>query len=154
MNITIELNTSQCDQYNEELLMHIAEDVITTSGMIKRDCMHITISVAIVQEAEMQQINKKLRNCDAVTDVVSIGDYSDNDNISVSQDDEVFLGEVILCYNDIERFAYKNDCDVNREFFTVYSHGILHLLGFNHGEKMFHIQDEIGVKFASSFSNK
>ena len=153
MNVTIELNALQCKQYDEELLTYIAEDVITTSDVIKRDNMHITMSIAIVDEDEMRRINKKLRSVDAITDVISVGDYSDDNDISISQDDEVFLGEVILCYNDIERFARENNCDVNREFFIVYSHGILHLLGFEHGEKMFHIQDKVGAKFASSFSN-
>jgi rRNA maturation RNase YbeY len=60
---------------------------------------------------------------------------------------KIFLGEVILCYTFIEQFAKENNAQIDKEFFTVYAHGILHLLGFEHDQKMFSIQDAVSEKF-------
>jgi rRNA maturation RNase YbeY len=82
-----------------------------------------------------------------VTNVLSIGDYSDEKNITIEKQTEVFLGEVILCYNYIKQSARRNGVDINEEFYTIYAHGILHLLGFTHSKEMFYLQDIVGKKF-------
>jgi rRNA maturation RNase YbeY len=62
-------------------------------------------------------------------------------------DEELFLGELILCYDDIKEYAQKEELDLEKEFAKVVSHGILHLLGFEHGEKMFAIEQSVADKF-------
>jgi rRNA maturation RNase YbeY len=53
----------------------------------------------------------------------------------------LFLGEIILCYNNIAEYSKKNKLDLERELRKVIAHGVLHLLGFRHGKKMFEIQN-------------
>jgi rRNA maturation RNase YbeY len=148
MKVIAQLYSPNVDIYSEKLLSNIAEETIKTSGIFS-DEKEFTVSVAIVTEKDIRKINKKLRNKNAITDVISIGDYSDEKDINEVLENEIFLGEVILCYTYIEVSAKENKVDVNKEFFTVYSHGILHLLGFKHGEKMFKIQDDVSKKFCS-----
>lgn len=147
MKVIVEVNALQKNNYDKKLLTKIAQETIEISDIINCKNKEITVSVAMVDEIEMRRVNKELRGCDVVTNVLSIGDYSDNKDIAEELQDEIFLGEVILCYNYIERSARKNGDDVNKEFFTIYAHGVLHLLGFAHGEDMFRIQDIIGEKF-------
>ena len=45
-----------------------------------------------------------------------------------------------MLYEVITSFEY--------ELAYIFSHGILHLLGFEHGEKMFGLQEKIAQKFA------
>ncbi len=149
MKVIAQLYSPHFYKYDANLLSEIAQDTIISSGVVDNE-KKITVSVAIVDEREITKINKQFRNNNSVTDVISIGDYSDDKDISTVNESEVFLGEVILCYNYIELFAKENKTDVSKEFFTIYSHGILHLLGFKHGEKMFQIQDDIGLKFCNS----
>ena len=147
MKVIVEVNELQKNKYGKKLLTQIAQETIKISNIANCENKEITLSVAMVSEDEMRRVNKKLRGRDIVTNVLSIGDYSDNKDIAEELQDEIFLREVILCYNYIERSARKNGDDVNKEFFTIYAHGVLHLLGFVHGEDMFHIQDIIGEKF-------
>ncbi len=146
MSIVVELYTQNVEYYDKSLLADIAQDVINSSGVVGAT-VQIIVSVAIVDESEIRKINKELRGRDEITDVISVGEYSDNKDISVVDNGQVFLGEVVLCYNYIEESARLNKVSVDQEFFTVYSHGILHLLGFKHGEEMFKLQDDISVKF-------
>ncbi len=147
MKVNVEINAAIKNKYDKELLIQIAQKTIEISDIVNCENKEITLSVAIVDEVEMKRINKQLRGCNVVTDVLSIGDYSDEKNIAEETKIEIFLGEVILCYNYIERSACENNDDVDKEFFTIYAHGVLHLLGFAHGKKMFRLQDNIGKKF-------
>ena len=56
---------------------------------------------------------------------------------------EIFLGEIILCYDDIKAYARKNGLSVKKELTRVFLHGILHLLGFRHGKAMFALQNKL-----------
>jgi len=147
MKVIVEVYALEKKAYDKELLTQIAKEVIEMSGIKNYDNKKITLSVAMVNEDEMRRVNKKLRGKDAVTNVLSIGDYSDEKDIIQESQNEIFLGEVILCYNYIQQIARENGDNVDKEFFTIYAHGVLHLLGFVHGENMFHLQDVIGDKF-------
>lgn len=147
MNIIVECNFGNNNTYSQKLLTSIAHKTIEYSQKVLSDRITLNVSVAIVAEDEMQKINYDLRGKNAVTDVLSIGDYSDEKDISQESDGEIFLGEVILCYNYIVQIAKKNQRDIDQDFYTVYAHGILHLLGFAHGKKMFSLQDRVAEDF-------
>ncbi|MEN8251959.1 MAG: rRNA maturation RNase YbeY [Patescibacteria group bacterium] len=148
MKVNIELYHPNFDKYNKELFLNIAEDTIISSGVVEGE-KEITISVAVVDEDEIKRVNKERRDKDVVTDVISIGDYSEGKSLKDVDNSQVFLGEVILCYTYIEQSARENKISVDREFFTVYSHGILHLLGFKHTEEMFRLQEGVSEKFCN-----
>ena len=76
------------------------------------------VSVALVDDQEIKRVNKKFLNRDQTTDVIAFpGSGKD-------------LGEVIICYPQIERQAgeYGNSLDYELKFVLV--HGLLHLLGW------------------------
>jgi probable rRNA maturation factor len=144
MGIKVELNAGEYTRcYSRKLLQCIARKAVDASRKVDGKIKNITISVAIVDEDEIQRVNREFRGKDHVTDVISVGDYSDNRDITSEEEKEIFLGEVILCYNYIIRSAQENGVSADEEFFSVYVHGILHLLGFVHGKKMFLLQDAI-----------
>ena len=147
MKVDLELYAPDLDKYNKNLLSDIAQITLEKSSKINRYVKRVSLSVAIVSEDEIQRVNKQLRNKNIVTDVLSVGEYSDNRDIKKESEIEIFLGEVILCYNYIEQFAHENNCDIDKEFFTIYAHGILHLLGFSHSPEMFDIQDNVVANY-------
>ena len=144
MSITVELNAGRCKKYDRATLARIACEVVLMSHKIE-DIKNkkITVSIAIVSEEEIQRINREFRGKNKPTDVISIGDYSDDRDISSEENREIFLGEIILCYNYIVQIAHAHDTSIDDEFYAVYVHGLLHLLGFDHGKKMFALQDRI-----------
>lgn len=95
------------------------------------------VHVHIIDEHEMQRLNRIHRGKDKVTDVLSFP----------SGDAPIFgeLGDVLICFTQAERQA---DGDVELELVDLLVHGILHLLGYDHetakdAEVMFPLQDRI-----------
>lgn len=107
----------------------------------------INISLALVSPQEIRELNNKYREYDSVTDVLSFPEYENIGQIEKAVAEkpggELFLGELILCYDDIKEYAEKEKLSLKEELANVLSHGILHLLGFKHGKEMFKIQNEV-----------
>lgn len=136
--------TSFIDQpYKKDWFQKIAEQTFQEVGIEKFKGKEIEISLAIIDDEEIKRINNDLRNKDAVTDVLSIGDYSDDKDIFLEKENNIFLGEIILCYEFIEKSAKLDLVTVKYELSYVFSHGILHLLGYKHGDEMFAIQEKV-----------
>ncbi len=95
------------------------------------------VHVHIVNEAEIQRLNRMHRGKDKVTDVLSFP----------SGDLPIFgqLGDVLICFEQAERQA---EGDIPLELTDLLVHGILHVLGYDHeepsdAEVMFPLQDRI-----------
>ena len=75
--------------------------------------------------------------------------FAEYKNLAAIQEDkhrDIFLGELILCYNNIDVYAKKRGIKTEEEIVNVFSHGVLHLLGMRHGKKMFNIQKKVVKK--------
>lgn len=108
------------------------------------------VSVSIIDNEAIHQINKEYRNIDRETDVISfafIDSEKDKDKIKMSKIDYV-LGDIYISYEKCEEQAKSYEHSLNREICFLFLHGILHLLGYDHMEKddekiMFDLQDKI-----------
>lgn len=107
---------------------------------IKKD-----ISIVLVNDKKIQELNKIYRKKNKVTDVLSFGDWNDKE----------FLGEVIICLPQAKQQAKKFGTSLKQELTRLLIHGILHLAGFDHEKskseekKMFKLQEEIIEKICS-----
>jgi len=143
MKVDVQIyNINEKLNYNKSLFEKIAYSIIKKFGNTSKSIETVTISIAFVSDAEIRNINNNLRGKNKETDVISIGDYSDDLDISTTREKNIFLGEIIMCYNYIETNAIQNKIDSNCEVLNVYTHGVLHLLGFKHGKEMFDLQDD------------
>ena len=108
------------------------------------------ISVTIVDNDYIHEINRTYRHKDAPTDVISFAFMDDNperDNLFHSGK-MVVLGEIYISYQKAEQQAQDYGHSLERELKFLFVHGLLHLLGYDHmNEKdekiMFALQDEI-----------
>ena len=93
---------------------------------------------------EIHRINKEYREIDRPTDVISFA-YVDNCD---SEDLPLELGDVFICKEKVFEQANEYKHSVLRECAFLITHGILHLLGYDHMNKedeqiMFGLQDRI-----------
>ena len=146
----------------------IARVTIAKSGLVKFGRKNISISFANVSEEEIKRLNKLYRKKNAPTDVLSFAEFTplniplrgvsakggefnrvkNKKEIEKGKNknhESLFLGEIVLCYNDIVKYSKEYKLDKEKELAKAISHGVLHLLGFRHGKKMFEIQN--GIKF-------
>lgn len=91
------------------------------------------VDLTIVNDKEIQFLNKTYRNKDIVTDVLSFADQEVKD-LFPQLEDGIFLGEIVISYAQLERQAKELGNDEEREFYLLLTHGLLHLLGYDHIE--------------------
>lgn len=85
----------------------------------------------IVGDEKIKELNKTYRGKDVVTDVLSFADGEVND-VFPETGDEKYLGEIIISYPQMLRQAEELKNDQDREFYLLVSHGLLHLLAYDH----------------------
>lgn len=126
----------------------VIEDTLAVSGYAFLASKEVSVSVVFVSEEEIRRLNKTYRGKDKVTDVLSFPEYYGKRAMSEDVADSIFLGELILCYDYIVRAAIEDGVPFEQEMAYILSHGILHLLGFRHGERMFSLQDTVSEAYA------
>lgn len=114
-----------------------------TVKLAETDLNCFDISIVFVGEVESKKINWKYRKYDKSTDVLSF-----NLNSGYNKNGKSLEGELVLCSNVIAKNARDNKVEFLRELAFVLAHGVLHVLGWRHGKKMFEAQDRISnLKF-------
>ena len=138
---------SLIDGYNEYEEVYL--DLLTKAlSYLKIKCSPI-VSVSLVDEELIHQINRDYRHIDRVTDVISFAflDNEDRESILKSEGD-VVLGDIYICLDVAKRQAEEYGHSLNRELRFLFIHGLLHLLGYDHMTKedeeiMFPLQEKI-----------
>lgn len=149
MKIVCEYSDHEDTKHDPRIIENIITETIALSQYAPSLAdKEITISVATVSPQEMRRVNAIYRDKDAVTDVISVGEYSDNLSIVDETAHSLFLGEVIVCWDFIQKSATIHNVEAAYEFGYVLSHGVLHLLGYTHSEEMFALQDQISKRFS------
>ena len=101
----------------------------------------IYISIQSATKDEIKRLNKEYRNIDRVTDVLSfpVFDRDELDSIKEADEDKKFkeieLGDIILCLDVVKEQAVMYDTGIVREALYMITHGVCHLLGFDHIEE-------------------
>jgi probable rRNA maturation factor len=102
------------------------------------------ISVHIVGDKKIKDINKNYRAKDKITDVIS---FALEEGESIPNLEEKDFGDIFICLPQIIRQAKENNILAREEMIRMLVHGILHILGFDHmkesdAKKMFSLQEK------------
>ncbi len=102
-------------------------------------------NIIIVDNKRIHEINREYRNVDRETDVIS---FAMEDNMDVEYVDFRLLGDIYIsidkCYHQAMEYGHSRV----REICFLATHGVLHLLGYDHMEEdeekeMFMLQEEL-----------
>ena len=104
-------------------------------------------SVIFVNPEEIHEINKTYRGIDRPTDVISFALMDSEDDYEMMEDDNE-LGDIFINVEAIRNQAKEYGHSLRREVCFLFTHGLLHLLGYDHMEEdeekeMFALQDVI-----------
>ena len=77
----------------------------------------------------MRKLNKKFRNRNKSTDVLSFPFLSSN-NLKFTKQKKFYIGDMATSYEIISSRSKKNNFLL--EFDKAWIHGLLHLIGYNH----------------------
>lgn len=93
----------------------------------------VEVSLTLVGEEEIQELNRTYRQVDKVTDVLSFPQYDDLDDLP--KEGELLLGDVVICKKQALRQAQDFGHSPEREMVYLFIHSICHLLGYDHMEE-------------------
>lgn len=135
------------DHQTEANLLALLQTAATTEELAEGE-----ISVMLVDDEKIQELNRIYRDKDQPTDVLSFPMYeADQVEIETFDDEPLLLGDIIISIPRAKEQAKDYKHSFERELGFLLVHGFLHLLGYDHGDKgsegeMFARQDEILTK--------
>lgn len=112
----------------------------------------VSLSVSFVSDETIKLLNKEYRQIDKSTDVLSFvfNEQLDEEELTfyLSQIKIKELGDIVINYNQAKQQALQYNHSLIREVCFLFTHGLLHLLGFDHKKiddekNMFCLQEEI-----------
>ena len=108
------------------LLQRAAREVMDYIG----GDMDVDITIILMDDAQIHELNKQYRGIDAPTDVLSFpsGDTDPDSN-------RLYLGDVVISYPRAQAQAEAGGHPVEAELQLLVVHGVLHLSGYDHIEE-------------------
>lgn len=131
-NTNNDINTSELEDY----IKYVVKELNIENAVF---------NIIFIDNKEIRKINREYRNVDRETDVIS---FALEDNMDVVYEDFRLLGDIYISYEKAIEQAELYNHSVKREVFFLATHGILHLLGYDHMEEedekvMFGKQNEL-----------
>ena len=90
---------------------------------------NITFTILLTSSLNMKKLNKKFRNQNKSTDVLSFP-FLSSSNLKFTKQKKFYIGDVATSYEIISSRSKKNNFFI--EFDKAWIHGLLHLVGYNH----------------------
>lgn len=86
-----------------------------------------SVSLTLTNDEELHKLNKEYRNIDETTDVLSFPTNEDDAEVF-----EGMLGDIMISVDYAQRVADEYGEPVEREIAFLLTHGIMHLVGYDH----------------------
>ncbi len=146
MTVLIDIRTEGFPKELECVMTQIVQESLRYEGFTEK----CEISISIVDDAEIHQINKQFRNMDRPTDVLSFPQltFSEDEQPQCNENGEIVLGDIIISQERAKQQAREYGHSFKREIAFLTAHSMLHLLGYDHMDQeeereMFQKQKEI-----------
>jgi probable rRNA maturation factor len=91
-----------------------------------------SLSLTVVDDAAIRELNRDHRGKDKPTDVLSFPMFEGGDAPQAGV--ERMLGDVVISIDTARRQAAEYDATLQRELYRLLIHGLLHVMGHDHEE--------------------
>ena len=105
-------------QEHAHLATHLQADAADLLAAAK---LSVELSLSLCDDDAIRQLNQRYRQIDRPTDVLSF-----------PQDDDYYVGDVVICVDVAQRQAAERGHSVRDEVRVLLVHVLLHLLGYDH----------------------
>ncbi|MEN6413328.1 MAG: rRNA maturation RNase YbeY [Veillonellales bacterium] len=90
------------------------------------------VSVVLVDDAAIRELNRTYRGKDCATDVLSFALNEGDEPEVIDGPGETLLGDIVISLPTAARQAAEYNHSLERELAFLTVHGMLHLLGYDH----------------------
>lgn len=123
MTILIDIPESFISHLDQQSIEKSAQTALEHQGILAGS----DLTIVIVDDPQIQELNREFRQVDAATDVLAFpAGYLDPDT------KQTYLGDVIISFSRAKVQADHSNHSVNEEVQLLVIHGVLHLLGHDH----------------------
>ena len=135
--INIDLDITLVEYIKEKCNKAIDKDIeemVKVALKEKKLENNVNISISVASVSEIHELNKKYREVDKPTDVLSFPIFSreEIESDSIVELQEIDLGDIIICIDVVEEHAKEYETGILRETMYMITHGICHLIGYDH----------------------
>ena len=89
----------------------------------------ISFTILLTNSLKIKKLNKKFRNINKPTDVLSFPFFNKEDLRSI-EEKQIYIGDIAISYEIIN--SRSKEQNFLMEFDKVWVHGLLHLIGYDH----------------------
>ncbi len=111
-----------------EIATHVCAEIFEREELTPAE-----VSITVVDDEAMRELNGRYRGIDASTDVLSFALLEAEEEPQGAEDDPVqILGDIVISWPTLRFQAAEYGHSVEREFAFLIAHGFYHLLGYDH----------------------
>ena len=146
------MELSVINQTNENEFEQFEMDFITIANkawQLLEYNEQVSLAVIFVDDKQIHEINRDYRNMDRPTDVITFALQDEMSEFELQNDEiEKELGDIFISVDTAKRQAENYGHSLRREICFLFTHGLLHLLGYDHmndeeEKEMFGLQNQI-----------
>ena len=130
----IEINYNKIEKMEREevIIKKVVQAVLEEEKIVHE----LYINITLTNNEEIHIINKQYRDVDRPTDVLSFPMYERDEIPELRKKDNIFaeeiLGDIIISIPKVKEQAEEYGHSFERELAYLTTHGMLHLLGYDH----------------------
>lgn len=114
---------------NEKIIEKVLKECFKEEDLINSK---LYVSIILTTPQNIQEINKKYRNIDKATDVLSFPMFEKEELTKKEYDHEEVLGDIIVSIEKVKEQAEEYGHSFERELAYMIVHGFYHLMGYDH----------------------
>jgi probable rRNA maturation factor len=122
MAVDLQIAVANADlTVSNERIEFWVNETLKITGQPQKD-----LTVRLVEESEIQQLNRDYRNKDKPTNVLSFS-FEDVPEVECE-----YLGDIVICMDVVRNESAQQDKAFESHFAHMVIHGTLHLCGYDH----------------------
>lgn len=117
-----------------KMLQFYINNIGNKSCLFNKKYETISLDILFCDSKKTHELNKEYRDKDYPADIITFAIFADDEN-SFIFDGEINLGEIIIALDKVIEQVNKdisNSSNKEQELYFLLSHGLMHLLGFDH----------------------
>lgn len=117
-----------------QMLEHYVEHLKDKSCLNDKDYDSITLDIVFCDSIKTHELNREYRDKDYPADIITFAIFADDEN-SFIFDGDINLGEIIIALDKVMEGVNRDisgSKNREQELMFLISHGLMHLLGFDH----------------------
>ena len=129
-----EIDEKDVIEKTRKLLEFYISDVYSDSCLEGKQYDSITLDIVFCDSKKTHELNREYRDKDYPADIITFAIFADDEN-SFIFDGDINLGEIIIAMDKVKECVNKDisgSKNWKQELIFLISHGLMHLLGFDH----------------------